>query len=166
MIVSAKPEDVRLEVDRILNEDESARAKVEKRYAGTRRRRPYNPRIETAPRKIAGHAEQNIDELRTDYRYFSETVKCLVSECNGPAIQCHQASRRKQLGHIRENGKIWWFDKFRNGYIGAGGPQVVDTRGIAVPQPSKVGARNATTFKGFCEIHDRDCFALIDGNQL
>ena len=35
-----------------------------------------------------------------------------------------------------------------------------------MPQPSRVGAKNATTFKGFCETHDRNSFTLIDGNHL
>ena len=166
MIVTVRPEDVTIEVDHILSEDENARAEVEKRLVGIRKRRQYSPRIETTPRIVASHAERNIDELRSDYRFFGEAAKCLVGECSEQAIQCHQASRRTQLKHIREHGKVWWFDKFRNGYIGAGGPQLVDGRGIAVPQPSRVGARNATTFKGFCRTHDRECFALIDGNQL
>ena len=160
------PEDVRIEVDRILSEDEAARVAVEKRLARVRRRRQYSPRIETTPRIVASHAERNIDELRADYRLFGEAAKCLVGQCSQQAIQCHQTSRRTQLKHIREHGKVWWFDKFRNGYIGAGGPQLLDGRGIAVPQPSLVGARHATTFRGFCKTHDRECFALIDGNHL
>ena len=166
MILTASPEDLRIEVERILADDESARAEVDRRYAQVRKRRPYSPRIATTPRLVASHAERNIDELRSDYRFFSETATCFVPGCRERAIQCHQASRRSQLNHIREHGKVWWFDKFRNGYIGAGGPRLIDARGAAVPQPSKVGARDATTFKGFCATHDRDCFGLIDGDQL
>ena len=148
MILVLRPEDVRTEIDNLLREDTIARAEVTQRRAETRIRRQYNPRIATAPRIVASHAEQNINELRSDYTYFGKTADCLISSCERPAIQSHQASRRSQLKHIQsENGRVWWFDKFRNGYIGDGGPRVIDKRGVAVPQPSRVGAKNATYFE-------------------
>lgn len=160
------PSHLAAEVENILRDDIAARAAVENRYLKTRRRRQYNPTIETAPRLVASLAEQNIDELRLDYKHFANTVKCSVAGCNERAVDCHQASRSNQLKHIRDKGMVWWFDKFRNGYIGAGGPQVIDARHAAVPQPSRVGAKKATTFRGFCGTHDRDIFALVDGDRL
>lgn len=166
MLIRTTPGSLSSEIDAILQQDGAARAEVERRSTDARRHRRYNPRIETLPRLMTSLAQQNIEELRSDYQSFSRTMQCFLATCNEPAVECHQASRSNQLKHIREKGMVYWFDKFRNTYIGAGGPGVIDARHAAVPQPLKVGAKNATTFRGFCGTHDKELFAVADGDQL
>ena len=166
MIIRVRPTDLAAEIDDILRGDEAARAEVASRYLTTQRRRRYNPRIETIPRLTASLMEQNLDELRIDYQLFSEGARCFVARCTDRSLECHQASRRSQLKHIRDKGMVWLFDKYQNRFIGHGGPRVIDQRGVAVPQPSKVGVKRATVFKGFCGTHDRELFAAIDNKSL
>ena len=166
MIIRLSLEDIVAEIDSILRMDEAARAEVESRYVRTKRRRRYEPRVATTPRMTVSLMEQNINELRLDYQFFGAIAPCLIVGCNNRPIECHQASRRSQLRHIRDRGMVWLFDKYQNRYIGGGGPRVIDERGVAVPQPSKVGAKHATVFKGFCGIHDRELFTAIDNKPL
>jgi hypothetical protein len=75
-------------------------------------------------------------------------ANCLIADaaCTGPAIQAHSIQRATVLGAISQDGHVYMFQH----------------RVGSVFRLERIGVREASTFTGFCEYHDRELFRDID----
>lgn len=85
------------------------------------------------------------------------TYKCLFPSCSGMAIKSHSQQRSGALAAIAENGLIYSVQ--RNHY------QVMKQLPTA-PVMVLTGVSEASTFDGFCALHDRSLFAPIENKPL
>lgn len=73
------------------------------------------------------------------------------SNC-GKVINSHTIQRRGGLSEIAENGHVY--------SVKEGGSRILENDGKIVPH--KIGCRSASTFAGFCGVHDTKMFAPIE----
>ncbi|MBL8299960.1 MAG: hypothetical protein JNN30_16595 [Rhodanobacteraceae bacterium] len=70
----------------------------------------------------------------------------------GKVIAAHTIQRRGGLSKIAEAGHVL--------SVKEGGRKVADNNGVIIPH--RIGARSASTFAGFCGIHDDKMFAPVE----
>lgn len=76
-------------------------------------------------------------------------------ECAKPAISSHTVQRRGGLEAIAENGHVLTtMLGFANLHKASG-----------KPQPRKIGTTEASTFPGFCSLHDTNAFSIIEKKE-
>ena len=94
-------------------------------------------------------------------RLFNEMrVSTIKSYCSHPLagpscgklIRSHTIQRRGGLSEIAELGHVY--------SVKEGSARVLENSGVVTPQ--RIGYRSASTFAGFCGVHDREMFAPIE----
>lgn len=83
----------------------------------------------------------------------NNSFNCSYTGCNCKGINSHTISKESSLRHISENDKLLAFIAKR------------DKDANITPRITKVGLNHATTFKGFCNTHEK-LFTTIDLNGI
>jgi hypothetical protein len=76
----------------------------------------------------------------------------MIGGCTGGAINAHTVSRSGSLGAIARNGHVYSYKLSVENLSKSGGKIL----------PTLVGWREASTFPGFCSIHDKAFFAPLE----
>lgn len=80
---------------------------------------------------------------------------CIINGCKGIVTKCH-AFARSQLVLIQKNGHVLQYSII-NSYINT----QTEQNGMKL-----VGIKEASTFTGFCNLHDSEMFKKIDGKTI
>ncbi len=88
------------------------------------------------------------DDIKSDKRLRSKSLRCMFPCCNEKAIQSHTISKEDALRSISKNGKVITFKSI-----------IKESTRLIVP--TYIGIKEATTFRGFCKKHD-ELFERID----
>lgn len=89
-------------------------------------------------------------ELHKLFKISMSFVKgCYIKGCNEKPVAAHSVSEKRVLARIAKDGKVMC-PKFD--------PASMDFM-------MSIGKKTATTFRGFCQKHDREMFSPIDNND-
>ena len=86
----------------------------------------------------------------------SEVVECIwkdENECEGKIITAHSIQNNRFLNKISENGDIYYFS-----------PQITKDDEL-VSEFEKKGRKTFSTFRGFCQKHDKELFQAIEDHK-
>lgn len=97
---------------------------------------------------------------KVEKRLNKQSYKCMHPDCNNMAISSHSQQRERQLRSIAKNGHVYALQ--RNHYQLA--KRLNDQKSAL--QLKELGIAVASTFPGFCSMHDEKLFAPIDREEL
>lgn len=107
--------------------------------------------IETAPRPTRKEVSDLI-QTRVSFRKKYCLHPQAGSECSGDIVKAHSIQRGGGLSQIARNGEVYYFKEDLGGLYRSPGRIT----------PQLVGYKLASTFTGFCGLHDRLVFAPIE----
>jgi hypothetical protein len=105
--------------------------------------------------------EQNIYQAAAEARGLSRKSECfapsvLLCECSKGTINAHTVSRSGSLGVIQRNGHVYSYNMNILAIHKAGGRL----------RPEATGWKQASTFPGFCGVHDKQLFRPLEDALL
>lgn len=106
-------------------------------------------RLKTA-RLLVGHVQKRCKEY---------AFSCICPNCNQPSIKSHSQQKERQLRAIAKDGCVYALD--RNFYHHLKGYEQSDYLNMNV-----IGIGEASTFQGYCNIHDKMIFSPIERESL
>jgi hypothetical protein len=98
------------------------------------------------------HIFKLLDEQRAEFAHGSCMHPDAPKSCSRKIIRAHTVQRRGGLAAIAENGHVISGKK--------GFEEIFRNNGVIVPR--EVGVNHASTFMGFCDVHDDQLFAPIE----
>ena len=96
---------------------------------------------------------------RTQKRLNKKKFRCLHPDCKQNAIRSHSQQKERQLRAIEKDGYVYALHPNYMSSISRENPD--DPQQIV-----KRGIDQASTFLGFCSIHDNDLFSEVDNKEL
>lgn len=88
------------------------------------------------------------------YSFKNKKFDCLYLGCEGKAVNSHTISEKSSLKYISEDNELLCYEGRRS------------NDDSITPKITRVGLQHATTFKGYCEVHDEKLFKTIDLNGI
>ena len=101
-----------------------------------------------------GQMDGRIRQLTSKSHCFAPDS--LKHECARGTINAHTISRSGSLGAIEENGHVYSYNVSVQGIDKASGKII----------PERTGWRKASTFPGFCSIHDKKLFSPLEDEEF
>lgn len=108
----------------------------------------HKDREKTKPRPIGALMAEQAAEFQK--RYCSHPAA--GAECSGGIVRAHTVQRRGGLADVAEDGHVM--------SVRAGTQAVFENKGVIVPK--LVGVGSASTFNGFCKLHDASMFRPVE----
>ncbi len=99
---------------------------------------------------LEGHAKKQ------SYNKLCSVSNLFQDECSKKIINAHTISKSSSLKEIAENGHVMGAKPTLTSLIKSGGKLTL----------SKIGIKKASTFTGFCSVHDKEIFSPLEDEPI
>lgn len=109
---------------------------------------------EEQPTLTRGDLENYVKE--SNNKKLCSVSNLFEDECSKKIINAHTVSKSSSLKEISENGHVMGAKPSLNSLIKSNGQITLE----------KVGIKRASTFSGFCSVHDKELFSLLEDKPI